>query len=169
MSWLARWLPPLAWMGLIYFLSTDYLSMPGLRHTWAGFLAAKATHATEYGVLTLLWYRALVGRLEPGNRRAAAWALLAAAGYAVVDEIHQSFTSYRSGNIADVLLDASSALVTLAVFQALPWFPGGPRWYVKRERNIRTPMGSALSSCRNDTDAETAAVGQGTRASSGRR
>src|SRR5262249_54301820 len=112
---LGRWSPPFAWMAMIYFLSTDHLSFPGFRRTWTGFLVAKATHLVEYAVLTLLWYRAIVRRLTLWSPAAALQACIAASTYAVLDEIHQSFTSERVGSPRDVILDSFGALLTILV------------------------------------------------------
>ncbi len=114
-----RWLPPLAWMGVIYFLSTDHLSMPEVRRGWTGFLAAKAIHAAEYAVLALLCYRAVAGQLVSWSRRGAFWALLWTAAYAVADEYHQSMTLHRNGNVGDVMLDLVGALVAVGAVRAL--------------------------------------------------
>lgn len=125
MQGLWRWLPPIAWMGVIYFLSTDHLSMPGVRQGWTGFLGAKATHAAEYAVLALLWYRAVSGHLVSWSRRGAIWAFLVTAAYAVLDELHQSLTLHRSGNAGDVTLDWAGALAALGTVRALAPTRGG--------------------------------------------
>jgi len=125
-----RWLPPLGWMAVIYFLSTDHLSFPELRRTSTGFLAAKGVHLTEYAVLSLLWYRGIGGKLCAWNLRAAILSFAAASIYAILDELHQSFTVYRGANLKDVLLDSSGAMLSmLALWLTLhlwTWFAGRP-------------------------------------------
>ncbi len=108
-----RWAPLFAWMALLYFLSSDYLSFPGARRTWLGFLAAKGVHLTEYAVLTLLWYRVINDGLRSWNPTAAILSFLAASVYAGFDELHQSFTIHRRGVLRDVLLDAVGALLAM--------------------------------------------------------
>jgi len=108
-----RWLPPFAWMGLIYFLSSDHFSAPELRRTWAGWIAAKSVHIGEYAVLGLLWYRAFNGAVASWSRSAAMLSLLAAAGYAILDELHQSWTTERSGSARDVVLDSFGASLSI--------------------------------------------------------
>jgi hypothetical protein len=100
-------------MAVIYGLSTDHLSFPGFRQTWTGFLAAKSVHLIEYAVLSLLWYRARVGRLSSWNSAAAMFAFAAASLYAILDEIHQSFTAERAGTVKDVFLDMFGAQLSL--------------------------------------------------------
>ncbi len=123
-----RWLPPFGWMGVIYFLSTDHLSAPELRRTWTGFFAAKGAHFLEYAVLSLLWYRAIHGVLRPWNLRAAILGFVAASTYAVLDEVHQSFTVYRSGNARDIFLDSVGAFIAMTVLWAMPRWKGRGAW-----------------------------------------
>lgn len=120
-----RWLPPIAWMGVIVVLSTEAGSaehtgrilVPLLSWTlpWASPLQVKALHSmvrraahfTEYALMTALWFRALTrnGARSPG---AAAWAALAfSIGWAGIDELHQAFVLGRRGSLADVALDAA--------------------------------------------------------------
>jgi VanZ family protein len=137
--WLARWWPALVWAALIFSFSTGAFSaedtsriilpilhwlFPGASR--AGLLAMhsfirKCGHVTEYFVLSLLILRGI----RAGRREAhLAWALAAiaiVAGYAGLDELHQSFVPGRGGlEISDVLLDttggaAAQALAALLV------------------------------------------------------
>jgi VanZ family protein len=82
----------------------------------------KAMHVLEYGVLALLWYRAL--RPPQGNWKAQvgliAFALSAA--FAGVDEFHQTFVPSRTGQLVDVgwdSLGAALALIAHYVFQRI--------------------------------------------------
>lgn len=70
----------------------------------------------EYGILTLLLYRAF--RQDSLQTRYARWALLSllmTLGIAGLDEFHQSFTSKRFGLITDVGFDALGALIALGM------------------------------------------------------
>ena len=110
MAALVRYGPPLALMGLIYFLSAQ----PDLSSGLGGWdlVLRKLAHMTEYGLLFILWRRALPG--------ASPWAAAAiAVGYAITDEIHQTFVEGRHGAPVDVLID--SAGVALG-WLALRWF-----------------------------------------------
>jgi VanZ family protein len=107
-SLLRRWLPVLAWAGLIFAFS----SIPSLGTdlgTW-DLVLRKLAHLAEYAVLGALLYRA-VGNLGVSF----ALGLL----YAVGDEIHQTFVSGRHGSPVDVGIDAAGVLLGLAAWHAL--------------------------------------------------
>jgi len=97
-------LPPLIVMGVIFLLSAQ----PGLSsHTQFDFVLRKLAHVTEYGVLTLCWWRALRGLgATRDNRAAVLLAVLIALAYSASDEFHQSFVRDRHGTPVDVLIDA---------------------------------------------------------------
>lgn len=136
-------LPPLAWTALIAWLSTDTWSAAEtaprllivLRSLLPGaapdqlealhWLARKAAHAVEYGVLAALWSRALVG-----HERRRGW--IAPLGLSIltaaIDEWHQSTTSARSGSIADVLLDGAGAAAVLIGSPAARWLTSALLW-----------------------------------------
>ena len=102
----APFVPALALMALIFAFSAMPSDDPdkGL----LVLLARKATHFSEYFVLTGLWWWALATRV--GGRRALLPALAIAIGYAVTDEIHQTFVDGRVGTWTDVLIDSAGAL-----------------------------------------------------------
>ncbi|HEV2074707.1 MAG TPA: VanZ family protein [Thermoleophilaceae bacterium] len=105
------WLPPLLLMAVIWFFSSqsDLDSGLGL----ADLIGRKIVHAAEYGLLCLLWWRALGTRLSP--RPALAGALVLAIGYGAVDEYHQTFTPGRNGSPVDVAIDSAGAMVAAAL------------------------------------------------------
>lgn len=130
---LAYWLPPVLWMAVIAWLSTGAFSadqtgsllLPLLRWLlpWATAgqldtlhaLGRKAGHLTEYAILAVLWFRALV-HAWPERRRAASWVALAlAVATALADEWQQSRLVARTGSAVDVAIDAAGALAALAV------------------------------------------------------
>src|SRR5205823_12995573 len=89
---ISRFAPPLALMGLIFFLSAQADLDSGMGA--AGTVAAKLVHATEYGLLFLLWLRAL--------RLRHPWlAALICLAYAGSDEYHQTFVHGRYGTPRD--------------------------------------------------------------------
>jgi hypothetical protein len=92
----APFVPALALMALIFAFSAMPSDDPdkGL----LVLLARKATHFSEYFVLTTLWWWALLP------------ALAIAIGYAITDEIHQTFVDGRVGTWTDVLIDSAGAL-----------------------------------------------------------
>lgn len=104
---LYHWAPVVAWMGLIFFLSAQ----PDLPHPeagWADMLISSGAHAFVFGVLALLWARAL------GERRRALLAAFAlTALYALSDEFHQAFVPGRHPDALDLLCDGGGALLGL--------------------------------------------------------
>ena len=144
---LARYyFPAILWTALVLASSTDTFSSvhtfrwlaemlarlfghkpPEPRVHEINFLWRKATHVTAYGLVGLLWFRALRG--DAGIRGTARWtarwswqAIGITALFAMADEIHQIFVPSRSASVFDVLLDvggAALALVLLRVSQVL--------------------------------------------------
>jgi VanZ family protein len=118
-------------MGAIFLFSTDLFSEPqtsGLVLPLLQWLFPRAApetlallhgglrklgHLTEYGILAVLWYRALAHRTAAWAPEAARLALLVAVGFAVTDEIHQAFVASRTGSPLDVAIDAAGAAAAL--------------------------------------------------------
>jgi VanZ family protein len=107
---LSRFGPPLALMAVIFFLSAQPDLNSGLG-TWDTILR-KGAHMTEFGLLWLLWWRALGFR--------SVWpAIGIALAYAASDEFHQSFVEGRHGTPLDVAIDATG--IALANLAAMLW------------------------------------------------
>ena len=97
------WLPVLAWMGMIFFLSAQP-DLPGPPEPWLDALLKKGSHAVAYGVLAWLYARALRRHVRgPLALRVASVGL--ALAYALSDEYHQTFVPGRSGRWLDVGID----------------------------------------------------------------
>ncbi len=128
----AYWVPPIVWMAVMFWLSTDagsaehtsWILLPLLRRLlpWATpgeldavhLLVRKSGHLSEYALLAALWFRAFRrGRgLSP---RASAWVALALSlGWAFLEEWHQATLLTRTPSAADVALDGLGALAALA-------------------------------------------------------
>jgi hypothetical protein len=107
----SRWLPPLALMALIFYLSSrpDLTTGLGL----VDLIGRKLLHAGEYALLCALWWRALRPQLSP--RAALIGAVSIAVAYAVTDEVHQTFVPTRNGTPVDVAIDAAGAGVAALV------------------------------------------------------
>ena len=101
LSALARFAPPLALMGLIFFLSAqpDLNSGLGVWDT----IGRKFVHFSIFGALWWLWDRAL-------DYRHGLVAAVIAVAYAITDEYHQSFVDGRVGSVRDVLIDTAGVL-----------------------------------------------------------
>jgi len=68
----------------------------------------------------LLLYRALRGRQSGWRWMWGLSALFIAAGYSLLDEVHQAFVVSRTASVYDSLLDSVGAFVALAVLWL--WF-----------------------------------------------
>lgn len=130
---ISPWMPPLAWMGVILTLSTDFFSplrtglvmvpmlhellpaaSPGFLNS-LHFALRKTAHFMEYAVLSLLWYRAFVRSTMLSAGRAATAALLIAMAWAGCDEAFQAFMPARSARLVDVMIDDAGAIVGVTV------------------------------------------------------
>ena len=133
----AHWLPPLIWSAAILLASDAQFSASNTGH-WLrelttrllghelspslsqtlNHLLRKAGHLTAYGILSLLWFRALRGERErPWMLRWAAGAVLLAVLIASADEWQQSFVPSRTGVMSDVVLDAGGAFLAQALLR----------------------------------------------------
>lgn len=136
-SLILNWLPVVAWMALIFYLSTDALSSqrtsriigPILR--WlkpdisdeavrqVQFAARKTAHVGNYAILSVLLWRARPRRGTQWDWKVAGWALALSVLYAISDEWHQSFVPSRGASAADVLIDTAGAAIGLAFLWAI--------------------------------------------------
>jgi VanZ family protein len=144
-----RWAPPLAWMGVVFVLSTSAFSFQGTLGIIDALLrvlpaeaamsaprvnaqARTCAHVVEYAVLALLWVRVLA----PDRRRAVRAIVIAVAicaGWAAVDEAHQARDPFRRGKVTDVVLDTGGAVAGIGV------------WLItaRRRTRARSPNGRA--------------------------
>jgi VanZ family protein len=109
----ARWLPALAWMTVIFLLS----SQSGLRVTEDAAVDRPIrvlAHMATYAFLAALVLYALKG-WDPPSLRSAVVALVLTAAYAVSDELHQALVPDRTGRAADVVVDVIGAIVGLLI------------------------------------------------------
>jgi VanZ family protein len=97
-------LPPLALMVLIFVLSAQPDLNSGLGTI--DLIGRKIIHASEYALLTFLWWRAL---------KSVPIAFAIAVAYAATDEFHQHFVSGRHGTPVDVGIDALGATMAAAL------------------------------------------------------
>jgi VanZ family protein len=134
---LTYWLPPILWATVILMASTDAFSSPNtggvleriaiwlIGHPLApatldtlNFIVRKCAHLTEYGILGALTFRAVRGARPSWSLRWAVIAVLIAAGVASADEIHQTFTTLRTGTWHDVVLDTAGAALAQFLIRA---------------------------------------------------
>jgi VanZ family protein len=94
-------------MGLIFYLSAQP-DLPTPPSGLATRLISSAAHVFLFGVLAVLWARALGGR-----RHAWAVAFTVTLLYALSDEFHQAFVPGRDPDLWDVVCDALGAALGL--------------------------------------------------------
>jgi len=131
---LKYWAPPIIWMSVIFWFSTDLFSADNtgsllsnvLSFIYPGatrelfdsihFCVRKAGHLTVYAVFALLLFRAFrSGAHARWRPRWALSSLLIVFLYALLDEYHQTFTRHRTGSIYDSLIDTSGAATALVL------------------------------------------------------
>lgn len=137
---LQAWLPVALWLGIIVLESTAAASAENTG-SWLRALASllpfnlsgpvfdlvhialrKSGHFVGYGVLGLLFFRALNSSLARCAGRLAAWSVLLTAVVASLDEYHQSYLPSRTASVVDVLLDTLGAACLLTILLIyLPW------------------------------------------------
>jgi VanZ family protein len=106
------WMPVVLYAGTIFFLSAqshpeDQLPLFVLRD-----ISDKVLHAVEYGILSLLCYRAF--RWAAGSvvaRQAVVLAIVTASVYGITDEVHQAFVPFRESGWQDWLADTIGAMI----------------------------------------------------------
>lgn len=104
------WLPVVAWMGLIFYLSAQP-DLPQTHTHWADLILSATAHAILFGVLAVLWARALGGR-----RRGLLLAFALTMLYALLDEFHQTFVPGRHADPWDLLFDGLGAALALGLW-----------------------------------------------------
>jgi VanZ family protein len=105
----------LAWMGLIFFLSSQS-RLPDLSHSLSDALQDVLGHFFAYGGLALLAFWALEAF---GVSRPALWALVVVLLYGLSDEFHQAFVPGRHPDPFDVATDLAGGVAALLVVTAL--------------------------------------------------
>ena len=125
-TWLRTWWPAVLWACLIFFLSTDTFSsehtawffepvihwlVPSLSGQQIDFIhhiIRKSAHFTEYFIFCLLLYRAVRGVRRGWHWSWGLTALVIAACYSCLDEIHQAFVASRTASPNHFLLTLSA-------------------------------------------------------------
>lgn len=129
------WLPPLAWMGMLFYLSaqSDIPCPPGpfLQQVYE-----RGGHALGYAMLAWLYLRALRRTIHNGVVLRLVSAGLAVI-YALSDEYHQTFVPGRSGDLTDLLVDGVGICGAMLL-----------SWWLERRRAIRRPAADRQSLAR---------------------
>jgi VanZ family protein len=133
MRWLRLWWPALVWAAVIFWFSTGTFTsentakiiIPVLHWFLPNVpqetlliihgLIRKTAHFVEYFVLSLLILRGLRAGRRESHLAWAVVAVLLVAGYAALDEFHQSFVPGRTAAVADVMLDTTGGVAAQGV------------------------------------------------------
>ncbi len=105
---ISLWLPVTIWCMIIFYLS----SVPNLNSglgTWDVILR-KIAHITEYGILTILLWRAFKFH---NVQKIYNWSGFLAVLYAISDEVHQGFIPTRNASVYDVLIDTVGVFIAV--------------------------------------------------------
>ncbi len=117
------WLPPLVWMGLIYFLSSFH-KLQASSVSWQDFVIRKTAHFLEFAILFVLYNRGLAKSTQLPIKKRLFLTLALAIGYAMTDEFHQTMVSGRTGRFFDIGVDSLGAvgglLFVLRLVKLLP-------------------------------------------------
>ena len=115
-----RIIAPIAWMALIFYLSSEGHSDSSGRSLpladWLGlpeWLIRKTAHFALYFILGGLVFNALKPIKQPSKQIAIA--ILICIAYAAFDEWHQSWNPERSALLTDVLLDSAASITGVFV------------------------------------------------------
>jgi len=80
----------------------------------------KVLHATAYGIMGILFYRAYQTlRLKDNIKMLMFLSVVSASLYGISDEIHQSFVPFRQAEVADVIADTIGAFSGVYLYQLL--------------------------------------------------
>lgn len=106
------WLPPIAWMVFIFYLSSRHRVVITGTFTF-DFFIFKSLHMIEYAALYFLLFRAFysLSNKQFSLKTKLVIPIFLTIVYAASDEIHQTFTPSREGTLRDVLIDTGGILL----------------------------------------------------------
>ena len=117
------WVPVALYAGMIFYLSSQSHPDDDLPSFLFEEISDKVLHAVEYGILSLLCYRAFRWAAGPAvAQQAVVLAIVTASVYGITDEAHQFFVPFRESSWQDWLADTIGAVIG-----ALSW------WFIRSE------------------------------------
>jgi VanZ family protein len=106
------WVPAVLYAGVIFFLSAQSHPEDQLPSFLLRDINDKVLHMVEYGILSLLCYRAFRWAAGPAvARQAVVLAIATASIYGLTDEVHQAFVPLRESSWKDWLADSTGAVM----------------------------------------------------------
>ena len=106
------WAPVALYAGMIFFLSAQSHPEDQLPSFLLKEVSDRVLHAVEYGILSLLCYRAFRRAAGPAvARQAVVLAIVTASVYGLTDEVHQAFVPLRESSWQDWLADTVGAII----------------------------------------------------------
>ncbi len=136
---LRTWTPVALWLAIIAVESTDWLSAQHTGSFLYALLSAivghidpqkfavfhavlrKMGHFVGYGILSVLFFRALRASIVTSIARLCTWSVALTFVVASLDELHQSFLPSRTGKVRDVVLDTFAALCLQGIVLLALW------------------------------------------------
>ena len=106
------WVPVALYAGMIFYLSSQSHPEEQLPSLVFEEVSDKVLHAVEYGILSVLCYRAFCWAAGPAvARQAVVLAIVTASVYGITDEAHQLFVPFRESGWQDWLADTIGAVI----------------------------------------------------------
>lgn len=108
-------------------------SIPGARAEIAHFASGIVLHTLAYGAVTFLLYTGSQGRASQRALKSVLTVMAMGAG----DELVQSFLPYRTGALADWLVDCNAALMVAGLLWAFLPEPARPDQPIRETTDFR--------------------------------
>ncbi|MBI4153565.1 VanZ family protein [Candidatus Woesebacteria bacterium] len=135
MKTLRFWMPPTLWAVVIFLFST-LPTVKTFEFYWWDFTIKKSAHIIEYGIFSLLLYRAFINT-GVDRKKAAIYSILISVLYGLTDEYHQGFTPGREPKLRDVGFDTIGAILAIySIWNLLPKMPKKLKSWAKSWRLI---------------------------------
>ena len=114
------WVPVALYAGVIFYLSAQSHPEDQLPSFLLKDVSDKVLHAVEYGILSLLCYRAFRWAAGPAvARQAVVLAIVTASVYGITDEAHQLYVPFRESTWQDWLADTAGAAIGALSWRAI--------------------------------------------------
>lgn len=110
------WIPPLMWMGIVYFMSSQK-SVSISSNPTSEFITFKTLHIIEYALLFFLLYRAFHSIRNMKEYFFSFYPFLIATLYSLSDELHQLLIPTRQGRMRDIIFDIVGMIIMYGIIR----------------------------------------------------